>query len=46
MATHIDELRDVVRRLDGAEATHVESVPVKESFRGKTVWDGIVEVLD
>jgi hypothetical protein len=28
------------------EATHVESVPVKEVFRGETVWEGVVEVFD
>jgi hypothetical protein len=46
MATYIDELKDVIRRLHGAEATHVESVPVKETFQGKAVWEGIVEVFD
>jgi hypothetical protein len=44
--SHIEELRDVIRRLHGAEATHVESVPVKETFQGQTVWDGIVEVFN
>src|ERR1700687_5355990 len=44
--TYIDELRDVIRRLHGAEATHVESVPVKETHQGKTVWEGIVEVFE
>lgn len=44
--TYIEELRDVIRRLHGAEATHVESVPVKETFKGQTVWEGIVEVFD
>lgn len=44
--TYIDELRQVIRRLHGAEATHVESVPVKEVFGGETVWEGIVEVFD
>jgi hypothetical protein len=43
---YINELRDVIRRLHGAEATHVESVPVTERFQGQTVWDGIVEVFD
>jgi hypothetical protein len=43
---YINELRDVIRRLHGAEATHVESVPVKEVFQGQTVWEGIVEVFD
>ena len=44
--TYLEELRDVIRRVHGAEATHVESVPVKEVFRGETVWEGIVEVFD
>jgi|ERR1035437_8590422 hypothetical protein len=46
MANYLEELKDVIRRLYGAEATHVESVPVKETFQGQTVWDGIVEVFD
>jgi len=44
--SYIQELRDVIRRVHGAEATHVESVTVKETFRGETVWEGIVEVFD
>ncbi|HSY65622.1 MAG TPA: hypothetical protein VK829_13550 [Terriglobales bacterium] len=44
--TYLEELRDVIRRLHGAEATHVESVPVKETFNGQTVWEGIVEVFE
>jgi hypothetical protein len=43
--THIADLRDVIRRLHGAEATHIESVPVKDVFQGQTVWDGVVEVF-
>src|SRR2546421_5567766 len=43
---YIQELRDVIRHLHGAEATHIESVPVKEIFQGKTVWDGVVEVFE
>jgi len=44
--SYITELQDVIRRLHGAEATHIESVPVKETFKGQTVWEGIVEVFD
>jgi hypothetical protein len=44
--SEIDELREVIHKLHGVKATHVESVPVKEVFQGKTVWDGIVEVFD
>src|SRR6266480_3288313 len=43
---YIEGLRDVIRHLHGAEATHVESVPVTEKFHGKTIWDGVVEVFD
>jgi hypothetical protein len=43
--SHIDELRDVIHHLHGGRATHRESVPVKEVFQGRTVWDGIVEVF-
>ena len=44
--TYIEELRDVIRRLHGAEPTHVESIPVTETFGGQTIWDGIVEVFE
>jgi hypothetical protein len=44
--SYIEELREMIRRVHDAEATHVESVPVTETFEGKTVWDGTVEVFD
>ena len=44
--SHIHDLREVIQRLHGAEAKHVESVPVTEMHQGKTVWDGVVEVFD
>lgn len=44
--SYIQELQDVIRRIHGVESEHVESVPVKESFQGKTVWEGIVEVFE
>jgi hypothetical protein len=43
--THIQELRDVIHHLHGATASHMESVPVTDSFQGQTVWDGVVEVF-
>jgi hypothetical protein len=43
---YIEELGDVIHRLHGAEATHIESVPVRETFKGQTVWEGIVEVFE
>ncbi len=44
--SYLDDLRNVIRRLHGVEAVHVASVPIKETFQGKTVWDGIVEVFE
>lgn len=43
---YIEELRDAIRRLHGVESKHVESVPVKEMFEGKTVWEGTVDVFE
>jgi hypothetical protein len=44
--TNIEELKDAIREIHGATATHRESVPVTEKWQGDTVWDGIVEVFD
>ena len=44
--TVIEELQGVIRKPHGVEATHRESVPVKETWQGKTIWDGVVEVFD
>ncbi len=43
---HIQELTDAIRELHGTEATHVETVPVVETFQGQTLWEGEVEVFD
>lgn len=43
---HRRELADVIQKLHGAEATHRESVPIKETYNGHAVWEGIVEVFD
>lgn len=45
-AKYIAELRGVIRHLHGVESKYVESIPVKETFQGKTVWEGVVEVFD
>lgn len=44
--TYIEELQDVIRSLHGSESTHVETVPIKETWEGQTVWEGEVEVFD
>jgi len=43
---YIEKLREVIRHLHGVEATHVERVPIKEVYQGKTIWEGVVEVFD
>lgn len=46
MVDEIEALSRVIHELHGVEATHRESVPVEEVWRGQTVWDGVVEVFD
>jgi len=46
MSEYFEELKAVIRHLHGGEATHVASVPVKETHDGMTVWEGIVEAFD
>ena len=43
--TYIEELQSVIHKLHGVHSTHVQSVPVKEEFQGRVIWDGIVEVF-
>ena len=43
---YISHLQAVFKKLHGCEARHVETVPVIERFKGKTVWEGEVEVFD
>lgn len=42
----IDQLKTAVESQHGGMATFVESVPVTETFEGKTVWDGAVAVFN
>lgn len=44
--TYADELRSVIRQLHGVESRYLESIPVKEMFQGKTVWESVVEVFE
>jgi hypothetical protein len=44
--SEIDDLANAIRKLHGVESQHAESVPVKETYQGQTVWDGVVEVFD
>jgi hypothetical protein len=46
MLNYIEELKDVIHRLHGVDATHIQSVPVNETSQGETLWEGIVEVFE
>jgi hypothetical protein len=40
-----DKIQKAVEMTVGGSVTHVESAPVVETFRGQTVWQGVVEVF-
>jgi len=40
------ELRRAIERLHGGTATIAQSVPVRETFQGQVVWEGVVHVFD
>jgi len=42
----VGELQKAVERMHGGSAMLAQSVPVRESFEGKTVWEGVVHVFD
>jgi hypothetical protein len=41
-----DRLKLAIESQHGGTATLVQAVPVKETFEGQTVWEGIVHVFD
>jgi len=44
--THDTELKAAIQRMHRSTATLAQSVPVREAFEGKTVWEGVVHVFD
>jgi hypothetical protein len=45
-ADYLKELTRVVEVSHGCKASHVETVPIREVFRGSVVWEGEVEVFN
>jgi len=41
-----DQLKHAVESQHGGTATHLQSVPVHEAFRGETGWNGAMQVFD
>lgn len=39
-------IQEAIRNLHGCESNWVEAVPVEETFKGKTVWSGTLQVFD
>lgn len=42
----VEALRDAIRHMHGLEGRWIESVPVHETFEGRTVWEGEVQVFE
>jgi len=43
---HIPDLWDAIEKQHGGVATLVQSVPVRETHNGVTIWEGVVHVFD
>jgi hypothetical protein len=41
-----DQLREAVEKMHGGSAALSQSVPVREIFDGKPVWEGVVHVFN
>ena len=42
----VDQLKRAVEAQHGCRATLAQSVPVRDTFGGKPVWEGVVHVFD
>ena len=43
--TYLQGLIDAIRQTHGVEARYLESVPIRETWRGALAWEGEVEVF-
>lgn len=46
MNERIENIQRAVEKTAGCPAKHRESTVVVETFRGQTIWQGVVEVFD
>lgn len=42
----IDALQIAIKNMHGVDSKWIESVPVHETFKGETVWQGEVQVFE
>ena len=43
--TYLQQLADAIRQTHGVAGTHLKTVPIRETFKGKVAWEGEVEVF-
>lgn len=43
---YLEHLRTVIKKVHGADSKRRETVPVVEYWKGKIIWEGIVEVFE
>ena len=46
MSERIENILRAVEKAAGCPATHLESAVVVETFRGQTIWQGVVEAFE
>jgi hypothetical protein len=42
----VNQLREAAERMHGGSAQPAQSVPIRETFDGKPVWEGVMHVFD
>ena len=40
------DLKEAIEHMHGGSATFAQAVPVRETFQGRAVWEGVVHVFD
>ncbi len=45
MSDYLSELRKAIKAVHGCDASHLDTAPVNEVFRGSVAWSGEVEVF-
>ena len=46
MQQYLKYIQEAIKSNFNCESNYIESVPIHETFQGKTVWKGIVEVFE
>jgi hypothetical protein len=46
VSTRIERIQNAVEKLHNCRARHIGSDPIRDTFEGKTVWEGVVETFE